>query len=396
MYSIIIAIHIVFISLCHLLEFRFLEGIFCILCLFFLFYFSPLFFLEDASNQWKKNFFWVSGFLEKISPKESIFIPLSLFYIAIYWFIISSIGIFESFFIIHTLLSIAIFLVIFWYILSFEWKNDIFFEILEYHIYITFFTGITYLFLTVFWIISTSPFYFLLGSIGTIAWVFFLRYSQKEEQFYILFFLLNILITVFLFLQYFLEVSSLNLLVTLLIPSTILFFEYFPRLHIFSKYTLSIRLFSLSTLLLSVPVLIYTTFIDITLPFFLITSVIIFLFSIHIRFSNYISYWIWLALIFFLYSIFFISLLTTNSLSSVLMFIFFLPFLLVSLTYFWEERYEYDFMILHYCAILFSSIYSIYSFFFIWWWSGLLFMISSCIFWVAVLFLLSYFRFKKF
>ncbi len=396
MYSIIITIHILFIFLCHLLGFRFLEGIFLVLCLFFLFYFSPLFFFEKSTQKWNTPLFSLNTFLQKLSPKESVFLPLSLLYIAIYWFIISSVDIFESFFIIHTLITIAIFLIIFGYILSFEWKNDIFFEIFGYHIYVTFFTGIIFLFLTFFWIIPPSPFYFLLGIIGSIAWVFFLTHIQKISQMYIPFFLTNILTTLFLFFRYLLEVPSLDLWITLSIPTAILFFEYFPKISIYTPYTLIIRFFSLSIVLISLPVLLYTIFLDITLPFILIMSSILFLLSVHVRFSNYISYWVWLILIFFLYSVFFISLLSTNSLLSVLMFIFFLPFLLISLTFFWEERYEYDFIILHYCSIFFSGIYSIYSLFFIWWWWGLLFMISSCIFWIAVLFFLSYFRFKKF
>lgn len=395
MYSIIIAIHIVFIFLCHLLEFRFLEGIFLILCIFFLFYFSPLFFSETSDSQRKKKHFSFDNFLEKLSPRESIFIPLLLLYIAIYGFIISSIGIFDSIFFIHTLLTIAIFLIIFGYIMSFEWNNEMFFEILWFHIYITFFTGILFFFLNLIWIFILSPFYFILWSIGIFAWVFFLKYSRGEMIFYIPFFLINIIITLFLFFQYFFRTSVLDLFITISTLSGVFFFEYFPKISIFSRYIMNIRFFSLSVVLLGIPFLVYSIFIHITLPCLLLIIIILFLFSIHIRFSNYISYGIGLALIFFLYSIFFISLLSTHSIFPVLMFVFFLPFLLISLTYFWEEQYEYDFMILHYSAILFSGIYSIYSIFFIWWWSEILFMISSCVFWLAVLFFLSYFRFKK-
>ena len=137
MYSIIIAIHAVFILLSHFLGYRFFEWIFLILGIFFLFYFSPLFFIDDGEKkekwpQRKLDFQWI---FEKFSPKDSLIIPLSLLYIAIYGFVISAFWSAESFLSIHSILSIGIFLILFGYMMSFDWKNDMFSEVFQFHTY---------------------------------------------------------------------------------------------------------------------------------------------------------------------------------------------------------------------------------------------------------------------
>jgi Mn2+/Fe2+ NRAMP family transporter len=51
MYALIIAIHAVFVFTAHLLGYRILEGVFVLLGIFFLFYFSPLFFIENEKKE---------------------------------------------------------------------------------------------------------------------------------------------------------------------------------------------------------------------------------------------------------------------------------------------------------------------------------------------------------
>ncbi len=51
MYILILAIHAVFIFISHILEYRIFEGMFIILCIFFLFYFSPLFFSDSSLKE---------------------------------------------------------------------------------------------------------------------------------------------------------------------------------------------------------------------------------------------------------------------------------------------------------------------------------------------------------
>ena len=85
MYVLIVAIHTVFFTTAHLLGYRIVEVIFLILGLFFLFYFSPLFFLDEEKEE-KKIAASLSfqSILTKFSPKESILLPITLLYIAVY------------------------------------------------------------------------------------------------------------------------------------------------------------------------------------------------------------------------------------------------------------------------------------------------------------------------
>lgn len=397
MYSIIIAIHAVFILLSHFLGYRFFEGIFLILGIFFLFYFSPLFFVDEGEKKekWSIEKLDFRSVFEKFSPKDSLIIPLSLLYIAIYGFVISAFWSAESFLSIHSILSLGIFLILFWYMMSFEWKNDMFSEIFQFHTYIAFLSSILFGWLFFFGYQNLSPLFLFLGAASSIAWLYYLSLSREKNIFYTSLLLSTILSTFFMILKYLFDSDPLILLLTLTVIGGIIGFEYGPKIEILQFQITTIRYYGLLSMIMTIPFLVFLSFSSVTIPFFLLTILMIFFLSIHVRYSNYVTYGIGLLIIYFLYSLFFISLLSSGVLFSVLIFIFFLPFLLIGITYFWEERFEYDFLILHYSAIVFSGIYSIYSIFFIWWGSTLLFMISSCIFGLAVLFFLSYFRFRK-
>lgn len=394
MYSVIITIHAVFFLIAHLLGYRFFEWLFIIFGIFFLFYFSPLFFMEDEKNTEKKSFQW-KWILEKFSPKESLLIPLSLLYVAVYGFVISAFGTSESFLSIHSILSIGIFLIFFGYMMSFEWKNDLFSEIFRFHIFISFLSGIWFGVLAFFDSPYHSILFLILSIITVISGTYFLSFSRNVNTFFLPLFLGNSIAALFLICKYIFDFPSSNLLLVLSVLSSIFYFEYLPKISFFRFHTEIIRYFSLFLLLITLPFLLYSSFFSLFLPFILLTITTLFFLSIHIRYSNYIAYSIWLFLIYFLYSLFFISLLLSGGLLPVLLFIFFLPFLLIGITYFWEERFEYDFPILHYSAIGFSGVYFLYSIFFIGWWGNLLFMISSGIFCLAILFFMSFFRFRK-
>ncbi len=120
----------------------------------------------------------------------------------------------------------------------------------------------------------------------------------------------------------------------------------------------------------------------------------VFLFSIHIRYCNYISYSVAIFTLFFLYSYLFSSLIQIPDLLSSLLFIYFFSLCIIGNTYFWEERYPYDFSLLHYSSIGFSALTSIYVLIFIGWGAGITLFIACSLFLLAALFLLSYFRFQ--
>jgi hypothetical protein len=126
----------------------------------------------------------------------------------------------------------------------------------------------------------------------------------------------------------------------------------------------------------------------------LILFSILFFFRVHIRFTNYIAYLIGIFLIFFLYSMIFSWLISPSTPASTFLFLFFLPILLIGITYLFDEAHDYDFTILHYSSIVFGIVFSIYTIFFIWWWGDILFILSLCIFGIAFLLFLSYFRFR--
>ena len=174
----------------------------------------------------------------------------------------------------------------------------------------------------------------------------------------------------------------------------IIMFELIPRIHIFQQYTEPSRVLLLSILLwLSVvlmfsPVFSYFHFVYF-LPIFSI-----FLFSIHVRYCNYIAYSTAIVVLFFLYSYLFSSLLQTPDLLSALLFIFFFSLCIIGNTYFWEEKYPYDFSLLHYSSIGFSTTTALYSLFFVAWGTWLSLFLACSLFLLAGLFLLSYFRFQ--
>jgi len=79
------------------------------------------------------------------------------------------------------------------------------------------------------------------------------------------------------------------------------------------------------------------------------------------RYENYLSFGVAILSLFFVYSsLFYGMILPEVGFFSALMFLFFLPFLLIGLSYFWEQEYEYDFIFIHYASIGFSIFGSIY------------------------------------
>ena len=133
MYALIVGIHAIFIGTTHLLWYRAFEGIFILFWLFFLFYFSPLFFLDKKIKDDTSFTFSLENFLTQFSPKNSFFLPITLLYIAIYWFLFSIFWSKETIIFLHTIIIFWIYLLFIGYAMGFYWKTDIFFEILRFH-----------------------------------------------------------------------------------------------------------------------------------------------------------------------------------------------------------------------------------------------------------------------
>lgn len=397
MYILILAIHAVFIFISHFLEYRIFEGIFIILCIFFLFYFSPLFFTESSIKEdWKTQDISLKEKLSRYSPKDSLIIPVIFLYIALYGFVFSIFGNIYPFISLHTGMVIFIFLIFLGYGMSFYWKHDVFFDLLRFHSIFTLISSIIFVGIFLYTKTEYTLLYLLLSVLGFGSSTFLLQYTKKENPIfltsfwfgvYVLFY--NILLSTALYTEFSFILFCLSVI-------SILFFEYTPKIKILLPYTQFFQYFSLFSLFLILPVLLYIAFTTIqALIIFLLIGIAIFFLSIHIRYTNYIVFLICIILTYSLYGLIFIDLLLDPTIFSSFLFIFFLPILLIGITYFSEEQHQYDFIILHYSSLFFSTVFSFYSIFFVPWWENLLFITSLSFFGVALLLFMSYFRFRK-
>ena len=279
------------------------------------------------------------------------------------------------------------------YYLTIYYKEKIFFDIFRFH---TLFTLISVLFITLLW------FFIPLWPLGliillSIFWIwaatFFLSVQTDENPVFIYIYLLGGLSFIFQLLQWFFWYISYFLLVVVYVIGSLLAFELSPKINLYKPYSIPIRYFSLFLIITLTPVLYYTTFSFLSESIFILSILLFFFFSLHTRYGNQVAYILGLLTVYFIYSVLFFWLLQSGSISSVLLFLFFLPLVLIGMTYFIEESHEYDFLMLHYSAIGFSILFSFYTLFFIGWGGDLLFLVSFCIFWVALLFFMSYLYF---
>lgn len=400
MYALIVAIHAVFSYLTFLLGYNILSGIFIFLGLFFLFYFSPLFFQEhesvvNDSQGGGKGLYFLTSLSTALSPQKSILLPVILLYVALYGFLFSIFGSKEHFLFFHTIIVVGIYAIFGGYMLAFSWKEEMFFSLFRYH---TLFTLSTSIFLTIYTVFSPTHSYlflFIISVLGLICATFFLWFHSHESSLFIYSYLLAGLSFVFLIFSFLFPDDSIFGLIGIYIIGAMALFEKWSSVSILSPYTVPIRYFSLALTILITPILIYTSFSSMTESVIFLSFLSIFFLSIHTRYTNLITYITGLILIYFIYSLLFFGLVQPWQIFSVALFLFFLPLTLIGITYFIPQTYEYDFTILHYSAIAFSVIYSLYVLLFIGWGADLLFMISLCVFGVALLFFLSYFRFRS-
>ncbi len=396
MYVLIIAIHAVFIFTTYLLGYRILEGIFLLLGLFFLFYFSPLFFLDEEKKEKGSALpFSFSGVLSQFSLSESIFLPISLLYIAIYGFIYSLFGSSYDILSLHVGIVVSIYAIFTTYALFFYWKHDVYFDLFRFHTLLTLVSTLLFCITSFFGKETLSLLHPILGIFGLSASVFLLSYTKKENALFLWSFLLSLFMTLICtILSITPSISPLSLLI-IGVGVSLFLFEFSEKIPLFTPHTRFFQYFSLFALLLFLPILAYIAFQTVQAAALITLSIIaVFFISIHTRYMNYIAFLLSILDIFFIYSLLFSDLVIHPSLSSLFLFIFFLPILVIGTTYFWQEEHPYDFIILHYSSLAFSVIYSVYVVFFISWWWDILFVSSLCIFGTALLLFLSYFRFS--
>lgn len=390
MYLLLIGVHAVFFFIAYLLSNIVLQWIFVLLLFFFLLYFSPVFFLKQDSIKKTDQ----KGIDINISPKKSIIIPLILTYVGIYILAFTVTRDFGENFNLHLYILLFIFFIFAGYILAFDWDTVFFQDAFRFHLicsYITIFAQLVYFFI----LRGDITYIHIVFSIITLGFSAFFFISFKNENVgMFLAFVLSLLITIdtcIIFLFWGLHIFTVIWFTGIF---SIILFEYTPKIPIFHQFIESTRVLLLTLLLWFSVILMISPLISYFHFVWFLPIITVFLFSIHIRYSNYISYSVWIITLFFLYSYLFLPLLTLPDLISSLLFIFFFPICIIGNTYFWEERYPYDFSLLHYSSIGFSTITVVYSLIFIAWWTGLTLFLACSLFLFAILFLLSYFRFQ--
>ena len=389
MYLLLIGVHIIFFYIAYLMWSFLMQGAFAVLLVFFLLYFSPLFFSQRESSKSELRIPDLG-----ISPQNSILIPLILTYLGIYVLAFTVTRDMGTNFNLHLYILLLIFLILWGYIVAFDWDSVFFRDALRFHLicsYITIFAQLVYFFI---FSGDITPIH-LIFSVITVGFSYlFFTYFREESPSIFLAFLISLIIsldTVVLYIAPSLQIWTL-LGITGLI--TIALFELVPRISLFHDFIESNRVFLLSLLLVLTWTLMLSPFFSYFHFVYFLPIFAIFLFSIHIRYCNYISYSIATVVLFFLYSYLFYSLLLLPDLLSALLFIFFFSLCIIGNTYFWEERYPYDFSLLHYSSITFSILTGLYSLFLVAWGAWLTLFLACFLFSLAILFLLSYFRFQ--
>lgn len=390
MYLLLIGVHAVFFFIAYLLSSVLMQWAFVLLLVFFLLYFSPLFFSKSDTIQ--EN--WVQVPDLNISPKKSILIPLVLTYFGIYVLAFTVTRDLGTNFHLHIYILLLIFLIFAGYIFAFNWDTIFFRDALRFHLicsYVTIFAQLIYFFI----FSGDITIIHIVFSIVTLSFsYFFFTYFRDESVNIFLAFILSAVIaldTCIVYLFWDLHIFTL-LGITGII--TILLFEFAPKIPIFDGFIESSRVFLLTLLLGLWVVQILSVFFPYFYFVWFLPIFAVSLFSIHIRYSNYVSYSLATLILFFLYTNLFSTLILLPDILSSLLFIFFFSLCIIGNTYFWEERFPYDFSVLHYSSIGYSTLATLYSLFFVAWWAGLTLFLACSLFLLAILFLLSYFRFQ--
>lgn len=128
MYFLLLFIHLIFIVISHIFGFYLIEGAFVVLCIFFLLYFSPVFFFKDQKNQFLEIFSF------DLSPQRSLILPLILMYLGIYLLAFTFTGTIKESITVHIMIFLGIYGILVGYMLTFYWKSDIFFDISRFHL----------------------------------------------------------------------------------------------------------------------------------------------------------------------------------------------------------------------------------------------------------------------
>lgn len=365
MHFLLLFLHSVFFIVSYINNYTVLSWVFLFLGMLFVFYFSPVY--SYILKKWEGSSTLFQKFsLDSFSVESSFIISLFLLYFSLYGIILGTIAwnfplIAEYHY--TVVLGIYVFLVGIYLIFQAHVWN-VWYRVLRVHTLFSFIIWLIFFF-GVFFNIPYSPAIFFIGSLTPVCvglWYF--RQTESEdvhESDLYLSFLATVVTLVPAWSYFFLWLHSYALLATEVALLAVLFFEIFPNISLFRRYEILSRYAGLIISYGTIVIFAFLSFEDLFYSIICLTLLFVFHLSVHMRYENYISFGAaWFALYFVYASIFHGMLLPEVWLFSALMFLFFLPFLLIGLSYFYEEEYEYDLVFLHYGSIAFSIFGSLY------------------------------------
>lgn len=241
----------------------------------------------------------------------------------------------------------------------FSWKNEIFFDILGFHLL---FSAVT-LILVAFFYFFQREFIGILDAIFALTTIifsiFFFLHTKKFREEFVYSFLISILAAASILFLFFWPEMPIQVFFGMLAMVSAGIFEMSEKSTFFEKFRLLARIFFLSmTVVFTVILMILMLFIFDSIYFLL--PIIAFCFSVHMRFFNVVCYVLGIFATYWVYGVTFFSFISAESVFSTLLYIYLLPLLIIGNTYFWEERQKYDFAIIHYSSIAFSLIFFLY------------------------------------
>lgn len=180
MYFLLFILHAIFITISHFLGYYILEGIFFLFLIFFLLYFSPIFFSKKDQDF---PTFSLSNF--SFSIQDSLILPMVFFYMAIYFLLYAVTRDFLQSFELNTFFFIIVYVIFFLYMTAFDWQSDMFFDISRIHIIFSYGILFVVAFLSFF-----SPTIITLSVIGLliVTLIFSYIYFSHAREYDILFF----------------------------------------------------------------------------------------------------------------------------------------------------------------------------------------------------------------
>lgn len=364
MHFLLLFLHAVFFTVSYLNGYTVLSWIFLFLGMLFVFYFSPIY--SYLLKKWEENSLLQKLSLESFSVESSFIISLFLLYFSLYGIILGTIAwnlslVAEYHY--TVVLGVYVFLVGMYLIFQGQ-AGTVWYRVLRVHTLFSFIVGLLFLF-GVFFDIPYSPTIFFIGSLTPLAVALWYFHETEPEESLDSELYLSLLATIAVLVPAwsysFFSIHSPLILTMEVALLALLFFEVFPHIHLFRRYEILSRYVGLILSYGTIMMFAFLSFDDLFASLVCLMLLFLFHLSVHIRFENYISFWAaGLALYFVYASIFHGMLIPEVWFFSALMFLFFLPFLLIGLSYFYEEEHTHDLVFLHYGSIAFSILGSVY------------------------------------